>query len=764
MEPTVILGAVGDDPARANLYYGLNVLDALRLLPDESVNMVCTSPPYWSLRDYGVGQQVWGGDADCAHEWGDGIKGKGQSGGKGKSTLGAASGGNSISPKGIERSQDRSHAAPRHSAFCGLCGAWRGCLGLEPTPQLFTKHMVLIGREIRRVLHPTGTFWLNLGDSYMSHAAKDYTNLGGREGKRQRNDEDYRSSIVIGRPSRVQGLKDKDLIGIPWRVALALQGWWLRNDIIWRKTNAMPHPVRDRFTSKHEHIFMFAKSKRYFFDLDAVLIPYTYGTYTDDGFTPAQVWHESGDAPRKMDQTEGQLGELAGPGRQTGRGQFNKKGKNPGDIASFPEERERFLPLPGQCHAVSLGVKDFGNSAAFVRRVVDQLEDAARRVASDLSRTDVGQTGEPVTDFLEEFFRTRPVQPNLAVLRGTPYATITVEQAPDHIGVEFGRCRWVLRHEGLSGADSEKGQIVRHSFAVNGEGLDAMLVLVNWVSGLPLPSDVFDQLCVLRRKAHRDGCSPSLDAAVSDHQAKNVRHLRTPAAKVAFIEGLLAVTLHQARVAMPVPPLVVHPAPSTNTDEPVAAHDAALFHVPIVALQPHLGNHTGDVWDVATTGYKGAHFAVWPPTLVERFIKAGTSEKGRCPTCKTPWKRVVETKGGKIKNKGTGENLTGDRKGEDERDYDRLKIKGAGGIKPQERRTVGWASGCECETVEIERCVVLDTFSGSGTTGLEALRLGRDYVGLDLNAEYRPLAEARLTGRKAPQPDDEPDLIGELFG
>ena len=463
MKPTLVLGAVGDDPPEAKLYYGLNVLDSLRLLPDNSINMACTSPPYWSLRDYGVPQQVWGGDASCAHEWGDDIKGKGQSGGKGKSTLGAASGGNAISDEGIERSLDRSHVAPRSSAFCGLCGAWRGCLGLEPTPDLFTQHMVLIGREIRRVLHPSGTFWLNLGDSYMSHAAKDYTNLGGREGERQRDDEDYRSSIVIGKPSNVEGLKDKDLVGIPWRVALALQadGWWLRNDIIWRKKNAMPSSVQDRFSCKYEHVFLLTKSKRYFFDLDAVRVPLEYGTYDDEGdFTPAQQWFESGEGERKMDQTEGQLGALAGSPRRVGRGLFNTSGKNP-----------------------------------------------------------------------------------------------------------------------------------------------------------------------------------------------------------------------------------------------------------------------GDVWDVATTGYKGAHFAVWPPALVERFIKAGSSERGRCVTCKTPYQRVIE-----------------------------------------ERVTTGWAKGCECETVEVERCVVLDTFSGSGTTGVKAMELGRDYVGLDLNSEYLPLAEARLTGMKAPQPDDEPDLIGELFG
>ena len=123
----------------------------------------------------------------------------------------------------------------------------------------------------------------------------------------------------------------------------------------------------------------------------------------------------------------------------------------------------------------------------------------------------------------------------------------------------------------------------------------------------------------------------------------------------------------------------------------------------------------------------------------------------------------METAGGSIKHEGTGENLTGDRKGDDPLDYDRLKLKGAGGIEPKKRITTGWGPTCECGPHDPEPCVVLDPFSGSGTTGVVAMRLGRDYTGLDLNPEYLELAMARLEGRKAPQDDDEPDLIGELF-
>ena len=138
MKPTILFGPLGDDPPKAELYYGLHVIDALRLLPDNSVNTCCTSPPYWALRDYKVEPQVWGGDdPECSHDWGIGIVGRGQSGGTGKSTLGSASGGHYISPEGIQRSLERSQTKEQASAFCLKCGAWRGCLGLEPTPGLF---------------------------------------------------------------------------------------------------------------------------------------------------------------------------------------------------------------------------------------------------------------------------------------------------------------------------------------------------------------------------------------------------------------------------------------------------------------------------------------------------------------------------------------------------------------------------------------------------------------------------------------------------
>ena len=142
-----------------------------------------------------------------------------------------------------------------------------GQLGLEKTPEEYVENMVKVFREVRRVLKKDGTCWLNLGDSY----------AGGKTG---RTDEKYGKNIIERTNGRQRkppkGMKPKDLVGIPWRVAFALQsdGWYLRQDIIWAKPNPMPESVTDRCTKSHEYIFLLTKSSKYYYDNDAIREPY----------------------------------------------------------------------------------------------------------------------------------------------------------------------------------------------------------------------------------------------------------------------------------------------------------------------------------------------------------------------------------------------------------------------------------------------------------------------------------------------------------
>lgn len=221
-------------------------IEQLRILESGSVNCIVTSPPYWGLRDYGTAS--WeGGSHECDHRELRG--GVGEASSKQVTSAGAST-------------------TYQYKYVCGKCGAVRKDMqiGLERTPEEYVDKMVQVFRECRRVLRDDGTLWLNLGDSYwnsngFARASDEFQ----REGRNDAPANDRRL------PSH-DTLKVKDLVGIPWRVAFALQsdGWWLRSDIIWAKPNPMPESVTDRPTRAHEYIFLLTKSARYWYDAAAI--------------------------------------------------------------------------------------------------------------------------------------------------------------------------------------------------------------------------------------------------------------------------------------------------------------------------------------------------------------------------------------------------------------------------------------------------------------------------------------------------------------
>jgi site-specific DNA-methyltransferase (adenine-specific) len=152
-----------------------------------------------------------------------------------------------------------------------------GQIGLEETPAAYVARLVEVFAEVRRVLREDGTLWLNLGDSYV--------NARGRSGGEDSKTPARRLRTDRPQDSAVEGLKRKDLVGIPWRVAFALQaaGWTLRQDIVWHKPNPMPAPVTDRCVSAHEYLFLLSKSPRYYFDHVAIQEPAT-GRDAGNGF------------------------------------------------------------------------------------------------------------------------------------------------------------------------------------------------------------------------------------------------------------------------------------------------------------------------------------------------------------------------------------------------------------------------------------------------------------------------------------------------
>lgn len=202
-----------------------NSLEVLKLLPSEFVDMVITSPPYYGLRNYETVNVVWDNVTNCDHKW-NYYKTKGISGGTKTEKL---------KTKGQENYQI---VKPSENAFCEKCNAWLGELGQEPTVELFIKHLADIFDEVKRVLKPTGSFYLNISDSFMGS----------------------------NKPSQ-ENIRNKSLMGIPERIMLELtnRGWILRNKIVWEK-NAVPESMNDRFTRTWEYMYFFVKEENYYFE------------------------------------------------------------------------------------------------------------------------------------------------------------------------------------------------------------------------------------------------------------------------------------------------------------------------------------------------------------------------------------------------------------------------------------------------------------------------------------------------------------------
>lgn len=221
----------------ATIYQGHGI-EVLATMPAESVQCAVTSPPYWGLRDYGTEPQEW----------------------------------------------PEVSFAPMPGLEHVVIPAGRASLGQEPEPMAFVGHLVEVFRRVRRVLKPDGVAWLNLGDTYCTvpHGPKGANSADPKDQKGGRE----RHGDQVNR-RHIPGIKHKDLLGIPWRVAFALQadGWYLRSEIItdpmygdialgpdyvWSKPNPMPESVKDRCTRAHEQVFMLAKSDRYYYDGESI--------------------------------------------------------------------------------------------------------------------------------------------------------------------------------------------------------------------------------------------------------------------------------------------------------------------------------------------------------------------------------------------------------------------------------------------------------------------------------------------------------------
>lgn len=252
-------------------------LELMQQLPEKSAHTCVTSPPYYALRDYSVAPTTW--PEVTFSLFGFPI---------------------TIPPQ--------------------TC-----CLGMESTPMAFIGHMVLIFRGVKRVLRDDGTCWINMGDSYAS-SGKNRTEEQASRNSTLAGSTTSQSQILHQQSKIVDGLKPKDMIGIPWMLAFALRddGWYLRSDVIWAKPNPMPESVQDRPTKAHEYIFLLSKSEKYYYDHHAIKTPPKESSFAR--------WDQAVDDQTRSDRVPGKTN---GNMKAVGGGQFNIRKKRDEDRAVY---------------------------------------------------------------------------------------------------------------------------------------------------------------------------------------------------------------------------------------------------------------------------------------------------------------------------------------------------------------------------------------------------------------------------------------------
>jgi DNA modification methylase len=551
--------------------------DTLATLEAGSVQTCVTSPPYFGLRDYDTG--TWeGGDPDCEH-----IKGELRRGVNLAKSVHSTRGG------AIKAAQVGNVYFGRE---CERCGALRvdRQLGLEPTPDEFVAALVGVFREVRRVLRDDGTIWVNLGDSYGP---------------------------------------EKQLLGIPWQFAFAMQsdGWVLRSDVVWQKPNPMPESVTDRPTKSHEFIFLFAKGR-----------------------------------------------------------------ERAGRFAHISDEDARWLALfvdTEGCIAVKRTREVCGAQVSVAGTCRPLLERAQAIVGSGCILERAGQNAPMF------YWQVSNKAARDLLLRLYPHLIVKKRQA-----------RICIHIESMTGRSGEppsdrRTVVLDRLWEANKSCNSFGDPDISWV---PEPN-VFLLSKGPRYFFDADAIRESSDP---DQAAHNLRYAKR-------YEGWDANSSHK-----------VLERPETRGSK--GLHER-------VPTDGHRNKRS--VWTVATQPFPGAHFATFPPKLIEPCILAGCPERV-CGVCGAPWERIVERDGGHPSTRGEQSWTKGSGTFQRDNRGGLSKLSGAS-------RTVGWEPSCDHAAPAVPG-TILDPFAGAGTTGMVALRHNRSFVGLELSPEYVELARDRIIG------------------
>lgn len=569
-----------------------------------------------------------------------------------------------------------------------------GQIGLEPTPEEYVAKMVCVFREVRRVLRDDGTLWLNIGDSYAGSGKGQ--NGDGQHGTNERYKQaTNHGSLTGGLPTGTyDGLKSKDLIGIPWMLAFALRadGWYLRSDIIWHKPNPMPESVTDRPTKAHEYLFLLTKSQRYYYDAEAVREEAT-----------GERW-----------------------GAQTVMKGY--RGIKPVDMDSLEDRREQ------------------GRNRRTVWTIATQSFSGAMLLADY-----VGEDGRPY-----KVSQDCPVHGDRgyrAVLQTAGYGE-QQDQVPLNTGDSDGRLVQGQRGEGDAMPSKPNGMTASARSAAH---------IHESTDDYKTP----DQLMLHEHDQHGGGAflSRTSGIQVSSMQIPDTSDLQGQEDAVIAI-GHSTETHRMGHDPETSPAYSVSGQTTDRIDDRSTSHD-------LVDSAVHKnGNNTvagfaGDGWGTDPSGQttnrtarrskkvsasqppqcnctiiSQDHFATFPEKLVEPCILAGTSERGACPACGAPWRRVVEREPGYSKE-GPKTVAAHHARGGIGIPVGTVGKSGSGRVDGTVT-TLGWQQSCACPAAEPVPCTVLEPFAGSGTTAMVARQLVRKCVAVDLNPAYLELAVKRV--------------------
>lgn len=712
---------------------------------------------------------VWGGDPDCQHNWIqiDVARTK------------------PVQPSDKGSKQATNAGSRFAGSTCSTCSAWYGSLGNEPTPELFIEHLVMIFREVRRVLRKDGTLWVNIGDSYAAN--RSYQVGGTINGPKHSNAHYGQSSNKV--PA---GLKQKDLVGVPWMLAFALRtdGWYLRQDIIWCLSGGVHLYAR---TQKGDAPSMLRDLTR--------LKPETVELWNGSKWTQVTGWRRS--AARRKIELVLRSGERIGCTDvhvwPTQRGDIPAAELRAGDVLQHcnlpePESVSRppymtddllwFLGLylaegshAGDTVQLSLHVDE--------TKWLDRIRNAAYSVGASMTHSIDGNKlavrlyGKVLNAVISEYIGGRVARnkhltnavwrmPNTAIryiadgyLAGDSHSDISNKR------FRLGFCRnyWLERDLRVLAARLGATLTLKPSVATY-QGGTKPAFRGEWRWEASEHGNVKDrgEIIEIRKSRAREFWDVSvadephlfaLSSGIMTHNSKqnpmpeSVTDRCTKSHEYVFL-------LSKSKEYYFDSEAIKEDTANSNaqrttkkyrTDNRYGAGNGGNTGLDVLAERMRSGEHTKrnkrSVWHMSLAPFRGAHFATFPEHLVEIPIRAGTPEYGCCSLCCTPFERIIEREPGYSKACPKTESAHMMRGGTAPTTPSGTVGKSGGSRVDGSTATVGWEPQCMC-CAGVRGCTVLDPFSGAATTGKVALSLGREYIGIETNPEYQVLAEKRL--------------------